>query len=120
MNVFIYAADIYCDGCGAEIRRDLDKAGKAPATPHIESTYDSDQYPKGPYGDGGGESDCPQHCGGCRAFLENPLTPDGVDYVRAAVADWVATHALGAETDSPVAQWRAFYADELGGVAEAA
>jgi hypothetical protein len=47
-----------------------------------ESSYDSDEYPKGPYPNGGGESDSPQHCADCREFLENPLTSDGYDYVR--------------------------------------
>jgi hypothetical protein len=62
MDAWIYDGDIYCDDCkpdGAE----------------------------GPYADGGGEADCPQHCGGCGMFLENPLTQDGYDYVREAIAD---------------------------------
>ncbi len=47
-----------------------------------ESDYDSDEHPKGPYSDGGGESDSPQHCASCGTFLENPLTDEGVEYVR--------------------------------------
>ena len=43
-----------------------------------ENDYDSDDLPKGPYSNGGGEADTPQHCDGCGAFLENPLTGDGV------------------------------------------
>jgi hypothetical protein len=43
-----------------------------------ESDYDSDDLPKGPYADGGGEADTPQHCDDCRRFLENPLTGDGL------------------------------------------
>jgi hypothetical protein len=58
-----------------------------------ESSYDSDEWPKGPYGNGGGESDCPQHCGDCHEFLENPLTPDGYQYVR----------------ENYCAQWDSFY-----------
>ena len=50
--------------------------------PEDETTFDSDQYPKGPYCNGGGESDCPNHCDGCKVFLENPLTQDGENYVR--------------------------------------
>lgn len=34
--------------------------------------------------DGGGEADCPNHCSGCNAFLENPLTSEGEEYVRNA------------------------------------
>ena len=47
-----------------------------------ESSYDSGEFPKGPYDNGGGESDCPQHCGACHEFLENPLTSDGLEYAR--------------------------------------
>jgi hypothetical protein len=61
------------------------KAGnpaKEPRDPDDESSYDSDDWPKGPYRHGGGEADCPQHCGACGLFLENALTDDGDSYVR--------------------------------------
>lgn len=107
MQAFIYAADLYCEPCGSTIRADLDRAGKRPANPDHESTYDSDQYPKGPYADGGGESDSPCHCGACGVFLENPLTHDGVEYVRDMLANSKHRHGDVAE------QWRAFYEEEL-------
>ena len=50
-----------------------------------EDTGDSNDYPQGPIADGGGEADCPQHCGSCGVFLENPLTTDGMAYVRKQV-----------------------------------
>lgn len=79
MDVYIYSADIYCQECGEEIIRALDgTTGKPP----LESREDSNIWPQGPYPDGGGEADCPQHCGGCNGFLENPLTRDGYDYVQ--------------------------------------
>lgn len=90
MNVYIYAAALHCEECGEAIRDTLTREGKAPANPDNESSYDSDNFPKGPYANGGGEADCPQHCDSCRAFLDNPLTPDGVDYVRAEVANAIA------------------------------
>jgi hypothetical protein len=66
-----------------------------------------------------GEADSPDHCGcgsecvnaidglgGCRigAWLENPLTADGVKYVREAIADGdgIAWHL-----------WQQWYADQL-------
>src|SRR3954469_15157799 len=49
--------------------------------PDDEATWDSDKFPKGPYENGGGEADTPQHCDQCMAFLENPLTEDGCAYV---------------------------------------
>lgn len=48
-----------------------------PGDPDDEHTFDSDDYPKGPYTDGGGESDTIQTCDGCHCLLENPLTSDG-------------------------------------------
>jgi hypothetical protein len=87
MKCYIYAADCYCEKCGEALKQLLPK----PKKPDDENTFDSDEYPKGPYSNGGGESDSPQHCGsgeecldatiidgekhGC--FLENDLTEDG-------------------------------------------
>ena len=93
-GAYVYKADLLCEDCGEKIRAELTKAGKAPANPNNEHSYDSDDFPKGPYPDGGGEDDTPQHCGmdlDCvnadeygSMFLENPLTEDGYAYVKAA------------------------------------
>ena len=100
MNIYVYNADIYCEDCGDAIRDRIRDEGLHPADPDDESTYDSDEFPKGPFPDGGGEADSPQHCGsgeGCLnafwisqgrkvgAFLENPLTSWGKEYVREAI-----------------------------------
>jgi len=106
--VYIYAAALYCGCCGEAIRDTLTREGKAPRNPDDESSYDSDQFPKGPYPDGGGEADSPQHCDSCLTFLENPLTGDGLAYVREAIAEWPERGNL--ET---LATWRDFYAREL-------
>jgi hypothetical protein len=37
--------------------------------------------------DGGGESDSPQNCANCHMPLDNPLTPDGVNYVIQSVRE---------------------------------
>lgn len=105
MNAYIYCADLYCADCGQSIRQTLDRQGKAPASRDNESSYDSSDYPKGPFHDGGGEADCPQHCGSCGMFLENPLTSDGLDYVRQAID--------GPGKPEVLADWRAFYGDQL-------
>jgi len=112
MQAYIYCADIYCEDCGEKIREDIDREGLAPADPDDETSYDSDEYPKGPYPDGGGEADCPQHCGSGEncinaielsdghkigAFLENPLTSDGVKYVQEAIQNGGEVAALWAE-----------------------
>ena len=94
--MFIYQADIWCDVCGADIRKAMEREGKAPEDTWDEASYDSDDYPK--YGSDDNEADCPQHCAagaqcldfteingqryGC--FLANDLTSEGVEYVKEA------------------------------------
>ena len=122
MEAYIYQADIWCESCGEQIRRELIRTGKAPSDPQDESSYDSDDFPKGPYPDGGGEADMPQHCGSggtCLlaevdngrtygAFLENPLTEDGRAYVLKALRDHYT------KGGSPLASmWAAYYDIEL-------
>lgn len=97
MDVYVYQAAFLCAECGEALRACLDK----PADPNDESTYDSDDYPKGPYPDGGGEADSPQQCDNCQVFLENPLTDDGRDYVLSLV--------YGALGVTIVGQWAEFY-----------
>ena len=87
MNAYIYQADLLCESCACEVIEELRKKNQWPDNVQDESTYDSDDYPKGPYSDGGGEADCPQHCGNCGLFLENPLTLEGENYVIEAVND---------------------------------
>jgi hypothetical protein len=93
-QVYIYNGDIYCEQCGNEICKTLDSRG-------VDDTGDSDDYPQGPYNDGGGEADVPQHCGShancvdamtidgrkVGLFLGNPLTSYGYEYVREALAN---------------------------------
>lgn len=78
---YIYQADVYCDDCGLEIRKQL--AVSAPTDPLDHHSYDSDDYPKEARVEHE-ESDCPQHCGKCGEFLQNPLTSDGYRYVQSA------------------------------------
>lgn len=42
----------------------------------------------GAHADGGGEADCPQHCDGCEAHLDNPLTHEGRAYVASRLRAW--------------------------------
>jgi hypothetical protein len=137
MDVYIYAAALLCEDCGEAQRQHLDEAfadnGAAPGT----DEDDSDRYPQGPYPDGGGEADSPQHCDQCGTFLENPLTGDGYAYLRAQVeqagaiviagddideidieasaakaqADWDCTrrHGGSEDDDAPLAQWIRYY-----------
>lgn len=85
MDVYIFQAALLCKHDGEKVRRELTRSGKAPEDPDDEHSYDSDDFPKGPYPDGGGEADTPQHCDICHMFLENPLTGDGMQYVLEAL-----------------------------------
>jgi hypothetical protein len=104
MQAYIYQAALFCEECAAEIRNEITVPDGM--DPDNESTWDSDDYPKGPYPDGGGEADTPHHCDTCGLFLENPLTDDGNAYVREAVL----AHIEHGEGFQPVIeQWMAHY-----------
>lgn len=107
MDVYIYQADIWCEDCGEQIRSDIIEKGQAPENPDDEGEYDSDEFPKGPYPDGGGESDSFQHCAaqqGCLnamdiggghkvgVFLGNDLTSEGTHYTCELLQEYLAGH----------------------------
>jgi len=72
MDIFVYKEDLFCENCALEIVEDFESHG-------IDDTGDSDDFPQGPYSNGGGGSFLPQYCGNCSMFLENPLTPEGYE-----------------------------------------
>jgi hypothetical protein len=79
VEAYVYQAALVCAGCGERIRRKLTEEGRAPQDPADEASYDSDDFPKGPYPNGGGETDAPAHCDVCEVYLQAPLTRDGVE-----------------------------------------
>lgn len=101
MDAYIYQADIYCKDCANEIRK-IKSLGE-----------NSEDYPQGPFPDGGGEADSPQHCGDCGLFLENPLTEDGQDYVKEEVGRLnQLLHSEGLVDAVPlnnIHKWESFY-----------
>jgi hypothetical protein len=95
MDAYAYEAALYCPECANAIKQRL-------ASMPEEEREDSGRYPAGPYANGGGEADTPQHCDACMIHLGNPLTPDGVEYVREAIAEgygeeWREFYALGVD-----------------------
>ena len=109
MRAYAYRSALYCEPCGLAII-----AREFPAWPNGEDpqydTGDSNDYPQGPYADGGGEADSPHHCDACMALLENPLTDDGMAYVRNVVAvETERCGKLGRPVSELVAEWSAFY-----------
>jgi len=93
MNAYAYKASLYCESCGEMVKAKCR---------HLD-TGDSNDYPQGPYGNGGGEADTPQSCDHCHTFLENPLTDDG----RAYVLEAIETGDL--EGSAVLREWSEFY-----------
>jgi hypothetical protein len=103
MDAYIYRASLYCTDCAEDIQALLTID---------EGCDDSDTYPQGPYPNGGGEADFPQHCDNCGVHLENPLTNDGYTYVREAVAT-AQEQTVPATTAYHTGVWEQFY--QIGG-----
>ena len=109
MDAYIFQAALLCTDCANAVFA----TSEAPA----DCREDSDNYPQGPYSNGGGEADCPQHCDHCGLFLENPLTPDGDTYVREKTdayvhddASWSEVAEKAERAGEPVlAEWIIFY-----------
>ena len=93
-DVYVFQAALLCSDCAEAVIEELEKEGQV-------DTGDSDSWPQGPHGDGGGEADSPQHCDagpkcknavllpnykkiGCP--LGNGLTSNGQKYVIESVA----------------------------------
>ena len=95
MDAYMFRAALYCGYCADQIKHHL-------ADVPEDARDDSEDWPQGPFADGGGEADSPQHCDDCGLFLENPLTSDGVDYVRDALAE-------GRGDAHTLAEWAEFY-----------
>ena len=104
MNAYVYRAALYCEDCTAEIKEQLHSAGVEPSQDDALAyqNYDSDDYPHGPFPNGGGEADSPQHCDECHVFLENALTIEGERWTGDALTDDDGEPAV-------LAVWRAFY-----------
>ena len=118
MNVYVYQAALLCEDCGKATREQLTEGQRRAGPPwpgwwldpNDEQSYDSDDYPKGPYDDGGGESDTPDHCDQCRVFLENPLTAEGYCYVLDAMAEAILHPDRSRDI---VREWWKFYKGDL-------
>jgi hypothetical protein len=96
-TVYIYQASLVCEDCAAKIMAKLDRPGGGDRG--FADDGDSDNYPQGPHGSGGGESDNAQFCDSGRGCvnavsvagrkigcpLGNPLTSEGAMAVRDSV-----------------------------------
>ncbi len=90
-DYFTADADTWCEDC---------------LTSRYGSTEGADAEGNGIGAVFGEESDTPQYCAGCGAFLENPLTPDGVAYVVEAVVEALAH---GRADSVALTDWAPYY-----------
>lgn len=95
MKVFEFQAALLCEDCGESIKAQL---------PDVSE--DSDDFPQGPYSNGGGEADSPQHCDACAVFLDNPLTPDGERY---CLEQWEEYCTSGVGNPGVLFEWLTAY-----------
>lgn len=98
MDAWIYQSDLLCESCAIERRVKL----RHEVITIADADANSDMAPQGPVANGGGEADCPQHCGDCGEFLENPLTPEGYQYIQ-DMANNKDSHS------SVIREWLIFY-----------
>ena len=77
MDAYVYQAALLCTPCAlaAMLGREAQNIVYGSDYTHQfwpHTWQESDSYPQGPYADGGGEADSPQHCDHCGLFLETP------------------------------------------------
>jgi len=94
MDAYVFNAELLCTSCAKQTEIEIEQSGG----PKNAAYADPDEWPQGPYPQGGGTADSPQHCGGCGKFLENPLTSEGNMFVGHLLRD-----------DECPAEWADFY-----------
>lgn len=91
MKAYVFQAALLCEDCGDEVKRQTRHRTALIRPTRTNRCMTPATGPKGPYGEGGGEADSPQHCDHCGEFLDNPLTGDGENYVIDAFREYVDT-----------------------------
>lgn len=95
---YVYSGELLCTSCGNAEKEII----RAAYPERVDSEF-SDHWPQEEMIS---ESDTPDHCAGCGCFLENPLTPDGVAYVREALERATGNRQV-------LETWRAFYQPDM-------
>ena len=81
-HAWIYEGDIYCPDC-----KPIPDPASVDGISGVSFSFEL-------------EADTPHHCATCHVFLENPLTDDGIEYVR---------ECLGEGLTPVTQQWREYY-----------
>lgn len=84
MLAYAYQGSLYCETCGQEVIEEI--RSRRDAAERFGS-LDSNVFPQAAC-NGGGEADSPSHCDSCGRFLANPLTADGLQYVREKLEEY--------------------------------
>jgi hypothetical protein len=130
-DVYMFQGSLYCEDCGRDIQDKIREEGKAPEEEDDEESFDSDDFPKGPFGDGGGEADSIHHCdsnGECLnaiklpcgskigAWLGNDLTSEGDEWLAGSIRESIfKDDAHGRQVNR---LWRLKYSDPLSSLNE--
>ena len=125
-DVYMFQGALLCEDCGRDVQDNLRKMGKAPEDEDDEESFDSDDFPKGPFSDGGGEADSIHHCdsnGECLnaiklpcgskigAWLGNSLTSEGDEWLAESIRESIfKDDAHGRQVNR---LWRIKYSDPL-------
>jgi hypothetical protein len=125
-DVYMFQGALLCEDCGRDVQDNLRKKGKAPEDEDDEESFDSDDFPKGPFGDGGGEADTIHHCDSNEsclnaielpcgskigAWLGNSLTSEGEEWLAKSIRESIfRRHILEQQVNR---LWRLKYADPL-------
>ena len=125
-DVYMFQGALYCTDCGRDIQDTLRKEGKDPEDEDDEESFDSDDFPKGPFSEGGGEADSIHHCdsnGECLnaiklpcgskigAWLGNDLTGEGDRWLAESIRESIfKDDAHGRQVNR---LWRLKYSDPL-------
>ena len=106
MDAYIYQEALLCSDCAQKILQDREQDDAENGDDYsTDPCNNSDCCPQGPRTDGGGKSDCPEHCDLCYQFLKNPLTGDGERYVRSVIDE----ESLGDYLTQISIEWRDCY-----------
>jgi hypothetical protein len=127
-NVYMFQGALYCEDCGQNIQNKIRKENRTPEDEDDETSFDSDDFPKGPFSNGGGEADNPQHCDSQKAclnaielpcgskigaWLGNPLTNDGINYLTNSILEDSLTRKNSQHSLQVARLWSYLYRNQL-------
>lgn len=99
--IYLYNGELYCEDCARNIMNEL------PQPEDDLHLWDSNAYPY-PWGNEFEpyQSDTPEHCAHCRVFLETDLTPEGREYVKERIHEFITG---GYGNEEVLREWAGFY-----------